>query len=377
MKKIIASILCLGVLFLFMGCSAQQSATGAEPAASQEAAMEAPAEAYSGSADYAVDNSYDYAEDTYTEKEIYDEEEGASASSGGFEIDTANIPDTNRKLVFSASFTIESTNYGEDYNNILNKLKECNGYVQSEDTNGTPPDVTDVIGRSSDLVLRVPIDNFEKFFTSISGVGKTMNQTRGTDDISGSYYDTEARIKLLEDRKDRLMGYLEEAVKPADIIAYEQELSDVLYELDQLQGSKRHMDDLVDYTTVSLYLYEVVEGSNIVFDEEGRPLNERAGDAFTKSATGVGRFLEDFAVGFAAAGPVLILVAVIVVIALLIIKLVSFLMKKYRAKHPKKEQQKNMRYPGYNGYPQNHVPPQQANQPPQSNGNNNQPQNKQ
>ena len=79
-----------------------------------------------------------------------------------------------------------------------------------------------------------------------------VSRHKSTDDLTSQYYDTDARIEMLNMRRDRLMGYLASATKAEDIVAFEQELSDVLYELDQLQGSKRQMDQLIDYATVDV-----------------------------------------------------------------------------------------------------------------------------
>lgn len=354
MKKIILVLLCGLLLVSFTACSALPSQSA--PAMTDEYPKEEPA-------------SYgEYA----SEASAFPQEESAEAvmdgeveSGTGLGMDTANIPDTNRKLVYHANFTIHSRNFVEDYNAILNKLKESQGYVESETTNSTVPDAVSYSGRSSSLSVRVPVDNFETFFTGVAGIGNVVEQSRSTDDITGNYYDTESRIKLLEAERDRLLGYLQSATKPEDIIAYEKRLSEVLYDLDQLQGQKRSMDDLVDYTSLSIELYEIVEAGSVPIDENGLPLDERANDAFTKSMSGVGKFMEDFAVGFAAAAPVLILLAVIAVIVLVIIKLIKVLRKK-AGKNTDKKQSTPMGQPPYQNTPP--TPPYMESQPPKGSG---------
>jgi len=354
MKKWIVTILwivCASAL-VFSACSADSRETAAASAA--------PAAAYGDTA-AEIEEEIAEAQDAGEAGgfQAYEGGETGLAAEAGFSAGTANIPDTNRKLVYSATFDIETAKYEQDYNAILQKLKEANGYVEYESTQGTPPERTDYYGRISTLTVRVPADMFEMFFTSVSDVGRMVSQSRNTDDISSSYFDTEARIKLLEDRRDRLMGYIEAATDPEDIIVYEQELSDVLYELDQYQGQKRQMDDLVDYTTVEITLQEIVVAADIPVDEDGLPIDQRAGNAFTKSMAGVGRFLEDFAVGFAAAAPVLILLAIIAVAVIVVMKAVRFLRKKYGK--PKEEKQAEMNsYYGRQGGP---VPPQDVGQP--------------
>lgn len=365
MKKwmtLLLCIVCASVLAL-SACSANTQETAASSAAYAEdsAARDSLAapQAAGGDGGYEVEA-------------VYEESEGGVSGISGeadFSADTANMPDTDRKLVYSASFELETAKYEQDYNAILQKLKEVNGYVEYESTQGTPPERTDYYGRTSYLTVRVPVENFEAFFTSVSGVGRVVSQSRNTDDVTSSYFDTEARIELLENRRDRLMGYIEEATDPEDIIVYERELSDVLYELDQYQGQKRQMDDMVDYTTIEISLQEIVVAADVPVDENGLPVGERAGDAFSKSMTGVGQFMENFAVGFAAAAPVLILLVIIAVVVLVIMKLVRFLRKKYGKPKAKKQPAPNPYYGGQaprQPGPGQQRPPMPQGQPPQA-----------
>ena len=127
-----------------------------------------------------------------------------------------------------------------------NLLAANQGYTESESTYGQKPTTQNAAGRSSSFVLRVPVGNYENFIDGISSIGELESKNLYTQDISSNYYDNEARIEVLEERKDRLMEHLQAATDMEDVIALEAELSDVLYDLDQLKGSQRGMDKQVD-----------------------------------------------------------------------------------------------------------------------------------
>lgn len=262
----------------------------------------------------------------------------------------AALPETNRKLTYSASFDISTKQYDSDYNTINAELGAVGGYIEYESSTADVSYSSSVTGRYTTMTMRVPVDKYNEFLDKLSGIGEVTSKQKNTEDFSDQYYDTESRIELLEGQKTRLMGHLANATSTEDIIALEQEITDVIYELDQLQGNMRRMDNLVEYATVSITLTELITPETIGSD--GQPLGDRASEAFSLSMTGVGEFLENFAVGFMAALPAIILIAIVIVVVLLVIKLVRILMGKYRIKHPKKASA-----PQYHGQPYHPQPP--------------------
>jgi hypothetical protein len=337
MKKIIVIFLCAVLcLSLFAGCSVTSESPSAVATPNAKAESESSTDASAPS-----------------EEAVSEEESGISG--GLTSLDNAELPDTNRKLTYSASFSINTKQYDSDYNKIISELEAVGGYVEYEDSSAYSSDTGKNYGRWSSLTLRVPVDQYHVFLDRLSDIGEVVSQQKSAEDISDQYYDTESRIAVLEERKARLMEYLKTAQTTEDIIALEQEISDVLYELDKLQGSKRKMDDLIDYASVSVTLTELITPETIGSD--GKPLGDRASDAFSMSMAGVGEFMENFAVFWAIALPIIIVIAIFVVIAIPLIKLIRFLIKKYRIKHPPKQVPPAYLQQPFYHMPQSPVPP--------------------
>lgn len=164
------------------------------------------------------------------------------------------------------------------------------------------------------------------------------------------------------------MGYLVDAKDAKDIVTFERELANVLYELDQYQSSKRQMDQLVDFATVDINLTEIITPETI--GKDGEPLGSRASDAFAFSAGGVGGFLQGVVVFFAGAAPVIALLAVIAVIIWLVLRATRNMREKASEKREEKQakreekrmeklRQKQSQAPVYYGqYAPQPVPPQ-------------------
>ena len=227
----------------------------------------------------------------------------------GMNADAINVQ-SDRKLIYYFNYNIETTEFDTDYDFILEKLESVNGYAQNASIEGTKPDEYGERGRYAYLNLRVPIDRYKEFVTSLEGVGNLLSKSQTTDDVSSQYFDTESRIRIIKTRIDKLEGLLNRSTELEDIITLERELSDALYELDQFEGQIRQLDNLIDYTTVSVSLNEVNEITTISQEEAG--LGKRIKDAFINTFDGLVRFLEGLLIVVVAGFPIWIIIAVIV-----------------------------------------------------------------
>ncbi|MDR0817545.1 MAG: DUF4349 domain-containing protein [Clostridiales Family XIII bacterium] len=262
----------------------------------------------------------------YDEADIAASADAEKQSAAGA---SANTPDTGRKITFSATYSIETKNYNKDYVAINDLVIKSKGYIANEESYTPPASDGRTEARSSSFSLRIPIGAYDTFLTDIEGVGEVVNKNKSSEDLTSQYFDTETRIKLLENRKVRLLEYIKKADKAADIVQFESELSDVLYELDQFQGEKRRLDQLVDYATIDVNLYELITPETIGSD--GKPLGDRAGSALSMSAQNVKIFLGNTVVFLAGALPILLLLAVIGAIVWCIIRFVRRRRKNRRA----------------------------------------------
>ena len=342
MKKVAMILILVLVIVAMAACSpgAQETAVMEEPA--MDVAAEAPMAA-AGGASAAYNESYDggYYEDEVYEEATYTEE----GETGIGDLPNIIIPDTDRKLVYSSSIQLETKNYDNDYAAVKNALDAAGGYIENEYTYANSTDYGSA--RFSDMVLRVPTEQYNSFLDTVAGIGTVKEKQISAEDISDQYYDNDSRIEILEQRQKRLMGHLEDATKMQDIIDLEDQLDEVIRDIDSLKGTKRGMDNQVSFAQVYLTLNEVITAETVT--STGDPVGERAANAYNMSMTGVGQFLQDFAVGLAAAAPVLMLLAVIAVIVLLVVKLVKFLRKKWIIKFGGKKKIPHSNVPGQSG----------------------------
>jgi len=272
----------------------------------------------------------DYAADMVMEETGYDEKSTTSDGvSSGMGSDSVSIP-TDRKLIFRANYAIETTEFDADYDFILAELDKVGGYAQNAWVNGTKPVEYGDSGRYAEMSLRVPIKSYDAFITALEGVGNVLSKSQSTDDVTAQYFDTETRIRVLKTQLDRLEELKAKAEKTEDLIVLQREITDVIYQIESFEGQKRQLDDLIDYTTVSITLNEVNEITTITKGELG--LGEKIAKGFANVSSAMVRFLEGLLILIVAGAPAWIPIG-------LIVWLIVWLVKRKSKKSTTKEKQ--------------------------------------
>ena len=327
MKKLIVTFLTIILLLSLTACGGG----GGGGARSAAVAPESPAMGGNDAGRYDYGAAAPEADYPYDYEVVAEDSAGGSIGSGGSVTD-------GRKITFSASVSLNTKQFDADYTRVYALIENSGGFVASENMIDNSAAYGRLVGRYTNISARIPAGDYSTFIDAVSAIGEVTQKNKWSEDLTSQYFDTEARVKLLELRKERLMGYILEAEKAEDLVAFERELSDVLYDLDFYQGNIRRMDRLVEYASVDISLTELITPETI--GKDGEPLGARASEAFSMSLTGVGRFLENFVVGFAAALPVIILLIIIGAVIWVIVRVTRPLREKF---HDRREDRRDAR----------------------------------
>ena len=161
----------------------------------------------------------------------------------------------SRKLIRNVNLSLQTTEYDAVVENIRSRVAEVNGYVEQSDAHDSG--YYGRAARSMNMTVRVPNDRLDAFLETALYGAKVINRSENTQDITLHYTDLEARVATLEVERDRLMELLAEAENIESIIALENRLSDIRYELESIKSSLRVYDNQVAYSTVRIDLQEV------------------------------------------------------------------------------------------------------------------------
>lgn len=207
-----------------------------------------------------------------------------------------NVPD-QRKIIKSANMEVETLEFDRALNLLQGKINAYGGYIESSNVRGTSL-FNENSTRNAHYTLRIPSKEFSNFMMDMNTIGNIISQGTFGSDITSQYFDTDAHLKALKIQEDRLLDILRKAEIIEDVISLERELSNVRYEIESLTGSIRRWDNLVDYATLNISIYEVYEITEEVIHP--KTLAERISAKFNSSTKAIKEFFEDstvFAIG--------------------------------------------------------------------------------
>ena len=208
------------------------------------------------------------------------------AEEGMTDEGTLLAPDPARKIIYTADLNLESTEFDSASASLLDALAQAGGYVQSSESGGSTE-----YGRWVRWSLRVPADQYRSFLTAAENSASRTSLSESTEDVTADYVDVEARLNSLEAQRQRLEELRAQAGNLEDLLAIENQLTQVQYQIESYTGQKRVLDDQITYSTVNVYLDEVK-----VLSPTSTSFGSRIARAFTEGWRGFGHGLQDMAV---------------------------------------------------------------------------------
>lgn len=177
---------------------------------------------------------------------------GADSTGADGQVDTSEIPDS-RKLIRNVDLSFETTDFDTFIQDIQSKTTALGGYIESSDLSGNA--YTDR-HRYAYFTLRIPKPQVDTFLSFAEGEANLTRKYENTQDITLQYYDTESRKKALQSEYDRLLELMAKAESVDAVIAIEQRLSEIRYQLDSFESDLRRYDNQVDYSTITVNVSE-------------------------------------------------------------------------------------------------------------------------
>ena len=227
MKKIAVLFMALLLVFSFAGCGASMKSES--------------------SAEYKAPMEYGMLEETVTMDVMEEELAGAEIPSAG-----ADLPDDGRKIIRNTTLTIETKAYDESVSLLKAAVDAAQGYIEysSQYSRGSTT-------RSANFTCRIPAAQYGLFLEKVQGTGSVVRTEESTEDATAQYVDLDARLKSLRTQETRLLGLMEESGSLEELLAVQDKLMEVQYQIESYTGQMKALSNRIDYATVHVYLEEV------------------------------------------------------------------------------------------------------------------------
>jgi len=164
----------------------------------------------------------------------------------------ATSPVGSRKLIRNAQLELQVASYEAAVQRLTTLAAEEHGYVATQNSSKLPNGKL-----QGTIVVKVAPENLDQFLQQARGLGELKNQTVGSEDVTKTYFDTDARLRNAKRMEERLLEMLQKNTgKVADLLQVEKELGRVREEIEKMQGELKYYDTLVQYATVTISLAE-------------------------------------------------------------------------------------------------------------------------
>lgn len=327
-KKQLLALLLAAIVALcaLTGCAAKSMGAAADASYAESTAAQAPA---------AEPTEVEMKEEAYEEEFAFD----AVTAEGGESADaqpTETLADLTAKIIYSASVSIETTAFDEAVSALERQVTAIGGFVESSNISGdtlyNSDGTTEVVNRWAYYTVRIPATQFSAFLQQTDGFGNVISTYRNAQNITSAYTDNEARLSSLNTQHERLLDMLAKSEDVETLIALEQRLADVRYEIEAIERQQRNYDMQIQYSTVDLDLREVEIYTPTA--PVKRSFGEKLGSSLSDGWRSFARGMQNLVLELASALPTLILLAAIAVALVLLIK------KRVKARRAKKAAQK-------------------------------------
>lgn len=190
----------------------------------------------------------------------------------------------DRKLARRADISITVPDVDAAASKVRSIAVSANGMVLAEAISSEPDDVT--TGGFSTITISVPTDQLDATLDRLSALGKVHSRNASTDDVTGQYVDTEARVKTMQASVDRVRALMARATRLGDIVTLEAELARRQADLESTESQLAALKDAVTLAPVEVRLSTDEQVLQKAEPETGFLAGLKAGwGAFTGSVT--------------------------------------------------------------------------------------------
>lgn len=258
----------------------------------------------------------------YDVNEIAMEEAGSGVTSSS-ELTQNTV--SGRKLIRTVSLDVETYDFDTLLTSLNEQITALNGYVEQSNISGNS--VQDTRSRRwAYMTVRIPSTKLDRFIQFVESDGNVTNKSETTTDVTLQYSDLESKKKSLSIEQDRIWELLEKADTLEAVIALEERLSEIRYELESMESQLKLYDNQVEYSTVHVNIQEV----KVYTSTEPETIGERIQKGFTANLENMQEFLVDLFVFLVSSSPILIPILIVVLI------IITLFRRKHAAKSVKK-----------------------------------------
>ena len=186
--------------------------------------------------------------------------------------------------------SLECKNLDRAEKELKERVKTEGGYIESEDYSAVS-DWNDL--KTMHFTIRIPKEKVDDFLDFLNGEGRVISKSENLEDVRLQYRDAKNHIKALETEQERVLALMEKAETVDQLIALENRLTEIRYQLDSYHSEVLDYDNRVNFSTIYLDLQESIDGK--MHDRGSYSFFDQVRDGFFRNMVGIRGFFASIA----------------------------------------------------------------------------------
>jgi hypothetical protein len=301
LKKILIPLTLTAIMMLTTGCSSASDGFAGASLSSAETTVPAI-----------------WANDSYMENDFY----GEAAAGGGMSGETLpSEPEikeaSEKKIIRNADISLETPDMSDTYAKLTAKLNELGGSVFSEHTQNNN------FSAYTDAVFTLPPENLDAFLAYAGEVAEVVSQNISSEDITGSYVDTEVRLENKRRNLEKYYEYLDDADTLDEMIMLQNQIDSITADIESFETRLKLWNANLSESRVTLNLVqpqdpnavdiEDVEFSTLSFKNMGKLME----NGIKKCVDVIGTLLQWLVIVLFTLLPVIVIAAIVIFIVVM------------------------------------------------------------
>lgn len=153
----------------------------------------------------------------------------------------SDVSEQQRKLIKRSWLTLGVEDLARAQAQAKKIVEQKAGYIQN---------TQDEQGRSFNLSIRVPQDQYGLALIALRELGEVISENANVQDVTTEFIDNQARLDNLYKLRNRIQLLLNRADRIEDLLKIERELNRTQSEIDRLEGRLKYLKGQVDYASI-------------------------------------------------------------------------------------------------------------------------------
>jgi hypothetical protein len=177
------------------------------------------------------------------------------AKGSGAQASAAPQAATGPHIIRTVSVSVQVKNVTKALAKVRTTAVNAGGYVGSETTTLNEEEGEEG-SENTDVVLRVPVGEYEKVLADLEGTGKLLHREAEAQDVTEQVVDVESRLTTQRASVNRIRELMDKATKLSDVVTLEGELSRRQADLESLLARQASLKDRTSLATINVSLSE-------------------------------------------------------------------------------------------------------------------------